>query len=257
MSAKPKLFELIPIIEDRDTDAKKVLEETAHAFKNQRNIFVGAVKRTVAFDDSRAQALNGEERVERATTVPERLMYTLDRMTPDIDVNAAVDRTNALAKADIVLDDGTVIMKDVPVATLLGLERRLKALRAVLVETPTLPQGISWVPDSSAGKFVWVTAHPSVVKKTEKIMTPVELSPATKEHKAQVKENVQDVPVADIIETKYNGMITPQDLSEMLTRLTNLQTAVKKARQRANDIPVEDLKVGAALKDYLLGPWIK
>jgi hypothetical protein len=48
-------------------------------------------------------------------------------------------------------------------------------------------------------------------------------------------------------------MLSPTEKAQMLDRLEALLVAVKKARQRANDITAEDVKVSAKIFGYIRG----
>lgn len=246
----PKLHELLAVITDRTNVFKAVAIETARVFTSKPDLFLGTVKTTKAFDDSRSQQIDGTEYKELVTTVPERWNYTLRNLTDEMNVSGSIDLTNCKAKADLVVD-GIVLAKDVPVATLLTVESKAKHLMEILKGAPTLQAGIAWDPAKDKGEHVFVSRHPVVRKKTEKVMTPVVLYAATDKHPAQVKEVVNDVPVGDITETSYSGMVSSAWKNEQLEKLQKLAEAAKQARMQANDCEVVKSTIGDVLNNFL------
>lgn len=251
MSTKAKLHELVAIQNDADGRVKLMVAETIKVFDHQRHLFQGHTKITKAFDDSKSQELDETENVIRTTTVPARLEYTFREIIVELNRSATIDRTNCTAKADLVVD-GVVLVRDVPATTFLGLERRAKLWLDMLKKVPTLPTGIAWELAPDQGADVFVTKHPTVKNKTKPVTSVIELSPATKEHKAQVKEVVSDVAVASMTTTQYNGMVTPEYMAALCLRAEKLIEAAKTGRTRANEAEVEDLKMGEVITAWLL-----
>ena len=247
-----KLHQLIAVQADSDAKTKAILDESAKVFSSKSDLFWGSVKTVKAFDQARSQELDSTEYKERATTVPDRLEYSFKTIAENLNVIAQIDATNAKARADLVID-GKTILKDVPAVTLLALEREGKKWLEMIRHAPTLPSGIAWEPAPQEGKHVFVTKHPTVNKRTEKVSTPVVLYAATKEHPAQVKENIINIPVADITETTYSGMISSADKAALLERVEKLIRAAKEARTRANDAEVIPIKIGEEISSFILG----
>ena len=253
-SIMPKLHQLIAVQADSDAKNKALIDESAKVFSNKSDLFWGSVKTVKAFDQARSQEIDSTEYKERATTVPERLDYTFQSIADNLNLIAQIDATNAIARADLVID-GQVLLKDVPAVTLLALEREGKKWLELIRHSPTLPHGIAWEPAPQEGKNVFVTKHPVVNKKTEKVSTPVVLYAATKEHPAQVKENIINIPIADITETTYSGMISSADKAALLDRVEKIIRAAKEARTRANEAEVVPLKIGREIASFILqGP---
>jgi hypothetical protein len=248
----PKLYELVAVQNDAATKANTIVAETTKVLIHNTNLFTGHVKTTVAFDQARTQELDSIEHKERATTVPDRLAYTFKELIDEVNRGATIDQTNSQAKSDIIVDD-VVIAEKVPSVTLLALERKIKSWKAMFDAMPTLQAGTSWIKAPEEGPNVYKTEHPNIKKRTEKKSVVVVLAPATDKHPAQVKENITDVPVADITQIDYSGMITSEQKAGMLDRADRLLRAVVAARTRANDLEVVNLKPGKAIAEYLLG----
>jgi len=88
--------------------------------------------------------------------------------------------------------------------------------------------------------------------KTKKKMTPVVLYEATKEHPAQVKEVTEDVVVGFWSATKFSGALSGDRKEVLVSRIQQLQKAVKFAREEANGEVVEKKNASAALFGFLL-----
>ena len=153
--------------------------------------------------------------------------------------------------ADIVID-GVEVAKDVPATTLLGLESKLKQIRQVLLAIPTLPAGIRWEPDESLGKDVWRAAHPTEKIRSLKRKKFLTVAEATKEHPAQVKEDVEEYNAGKKVRETWSGMLTSARKSEIIGNLDKLARAIKQARQRANCVDVKGETIGTKLVNFIM-----
>ena len=68
-----------------------------------------------------------------------------------------------------------------------------------------------------------------------------------------MEENIINIPIADITETTYSGMISSADRAAILERVEKLIRAAKEARTRANDAEVIPIKVGEDIASFILG----
>jgi hypothetical protein len=244
-----KMHELLAVESSVTANYQRDLDETLKVL-GRPDLFTRQVSKKSFFAEE-DQKLNTTETKEITTSVKERLKWFANIADSFYDVVAQKDLTNQKAVADIVLDDGSVLLSAVPATTLLAMETRLQDWRKVLSATPTLPSGISWEWDANEG--LWKNEEPVVTFQTKKTAKAVVLYEATKEHPAQVKEVFEDVPVARITKDTYNSMLTSAQKAELIGRLDNLLKAVKQARQRANNVEADKTKIGHALSKYLLG----
>lgn len=223
----------------------KVLEKPEHFTR------VTATKEHFNTDEAH---LNVTETKDMVTTVSDRLNYFFGRPFINmVDTSLQKDATNQVAKADLIVD-GQTLLTAIPATALLAWESKFDALRRVLLKVPTLPSGPLWEEDDQENGL-WRTAEPQVSFTTRKTMKPVELSPATKEHPAQVDKVFEDVPIAKVTKTTWSGMWTSKQKADALARLDALLIAIKKARQRANRTDVLKPKAGKVLADFILkGP---
>ncbi len=243
-----KMHELLAVEQSVVGNYNRDLDETLKVM-GRADLFTKQVTKKEFFnaEDSKLNTVTSKE---MTTSVKERLAWFSKAATKFYDMVLQKDSTNQLSKADVVLDNGTVIAKDVPATTLLMFESKLQDLRKVFESAPTLAAGFKWEEDATSVN-VFHSAEPVVNFTTKKSTKPVVLYEATKEHPAQVKEVSEDVPVAKVTVDTYSSMITSKDKAEMLGRLDDLLHAVKKARQRANTVDVVKANVGDQIFNYL------
>lgn len=250
------LHEILAVEKTRSASAKALLEETSMKF-GKEHFFQGWEKSLSMLNESPENgATEQAARESRAlpTTVYDTLDYALSIWAEAEDIIFQKNLTNTTAKADIVLTDGYVLARNVPVDELLGLEVRLVEIRNMLLRMPTINAAVEWVKDENLGKHVFKTKNPALTSKTEKRMFPVVLHEATKEHPAQVKESSKDEVVGTFKRIDWSGAATAIQKSDSIKRIDDLISAVKSARMRANSVEVLPGAIGKVLIDYLLEP---
>jgi hypothetical protein len=110
---------------------------------------------------------------------------TLERLTEQYDLAATRDYGNCLAKADVEVE-GKVLLKDVPVAHLLFLEKRLDDLLTFVRKLPTLDPTETW--EFNPSQDLYATA-PVQTARSKKIARALVLYEATKEHPAGQRDH--------------------------------------------------------------------
>ena len=163
------------------------------------------------------------------------------------DVVATQDAANCEAKADVKVGD-TVVLQQVPVTTLLFLEKQLHDIHKFVDIIPELPSSVDWKYDVNKG---FHQTDAIVANKTKKIQKPVVLAPATKEHPAQVQLVGEDIIVGTWATTHFSGALPADEKRAMLKRIVELQDGVKFAREEANGREVVDVELGQKLFDYI------
>lgn len=246
-----KLHEILAVESGLQTAAKKINEETIKTFGKKDEHFVESV-RTVTHFAEEDQKLDTSESKAMVTTVFDKLLYTTGPNVRALDAYLQKEATNQKAFADIVVDD-KIIATSVPATVLLGLETKLAELRTVYEAIPTLAPGPTWVEDRTrrAHGGIYGSEHADVTFRTRKTVKPIILSPATKEHPAQVNAIQEDMPVAKITTHHWSGMLTSAQKSDLLGRIDKLLRAVKRARQRANATEVVAGKIGGVLFAFI------
>lgn len=165
------------------------------------------------------------------------------------DVVATKDFGNTTARADIILDDGGVIARDIPATYLLWLEKELNDLHTLISKLPVLDPSEQW--DWSAEKNVFQTPAVETLR-TKKEPRAFTLAPATDKHPAQVEMYHEDVPVGTWSTVKFSGALPATELKDLVDRVNELRNAVKQARARANETEVEQVEVAAPLLAFVL-----
>lgn len=163
-------------------------------------------------------------------------------------IDAAVQKEEANQRARATLDLERYGVFDLPATALLNLEDKLDNLRKVLVQIPTNDPAVEWIWDDENNHY---RTPPMTTYRTEKTTEAVLGYPATEEHPAQVHWQQKDVRVGEWIKAAYSGMFSAQRKSLILFRVDELLMEVKKARQRANQVEVEDIQVSKILFDYI------
>lgn len=247
---KNVLHELLAVEGDLEGAHKKILEETRNTFTKKADHFFGQHRKLQMFADDGVEY--PEEFKELDTTVNQKLEYLAGTEIRYFNALLGKESTNQVAVADLIVD-GVTLGTDLPATFLLGMETRLKHLRAVYEAIPTLRPGISWVKDESMGEDIYKTEKPDEKLKTETVVEPIVLYEATKEHPAQIKEVSKTRNVGKYITTTWSGMISSAEKSVILERIDKLIRAVKQARQRANTTEVVKRTIGKELFDYIHG----
>ena len=167
-------------------------------------------------------------------------------LTEEMDIVATQDAANRSACADIVVD-GKVVLERVAVTTLLFLEKQLVDLNTFVESFPTLDPAQKWEHSDEANCF----ASTSETTRTKKVPKNHVKYEATKEHPAQVELFHEDLVVGYWRKTDFSGAIPQQRKQAMLSRIRQLQDAVKCAREEANTQEVKDVKIANSLLGFV------
>lgn len=248
-----RMHQLLAALDSVAGKYQAMKSETMAVF-GKPNLLMRTLSEKKFFDENDTK-LNARELSEITTTVPDRMSYFFESVSSYYDISLQRDLTNQVAKADVIMADGTVFAKDVPGTFLLGAEKKLSDLRDVLLKAPTLPPGLPWRYDPD--ERLHVTSEPEVSFSTKKNIRPIIMVPATEKFQAQFEKISEDIPVAKIEKTIWSGMLTSAQKSDMLGRLDVLLIAVKKARMAANDCEVVTGAIGKKVTDFILGDVVK
>jgi len=246
-----KLHELLAVEADLAGISQKICLETRVNFMKNPDRYMGMLTRHEAFDEAAIKESNVIKAID--DTVKSKLDYSASHVIRYLDVVLQKEKTNQVAVADLVVDD-VVIGKDLPATFLLGMESKLKKIREDLYQSiPTLQPGVEWVLDESVGANIFKKVHPDEKFRTKKIRKNHVLSPATKEHPAQVEVYTEDERTHRVVTDMWSGMVSTAKKSELLGRVDKLIRAVKKARQTANATKVVKTTIGKEIFDYING----
>jgi len=166
-----------------------------------------------------------------------------------LDAAATQDWSNCEAKADVKVD-GETILEKVPVTHLLFLEKQLVDLHTFVSHIPTLDPAETWRWDENSDCFA---TEPTVSNRTKKVPRSHILYEATDKHPAQVEMYHEDVKAGEWRTIKFSSAMPAQEKNEIVERIRKLQEAVKFAREEANNVEVNDIKIGNKVFDFVFG----
>lgn len=242
-----KLYEVIAI--EKGVKQRNYQEiEKLHKLIQKPDFFNGHSRTFKALNDEGERYPDESKKVQ--SLVQEVLRQAADYSKQILDTEATKDRTNCVAMADIVLEDGTVLASGVPATTLLYLEKSLTDWRTLVQQLPVLDPAEDWEFDSNSELY---KTGVTVTHKTSKIEEPLVLIQPTKEHPGQAKTITKDVITGHWHTTKMSGAVPADTKSALWRRANQLIDAVKAARERANSTEVVELKIGEPLFNFLLG----
>lgn len=243
-----KLHELLAALPGVQTQAEKTRTELGTSFDKKRHLFG---EKLVTFQPREEGAQRVVEEVSTLqTSVKKELAWISDIIAPALDIAHQVNEANTVARADVILDDGTVILRSVPATLLLELEKRVSEMHSLALQIVTLDPAKGFTLDPDRGDGVY-KAREDIKTRTKKVQQPIVLYEATKEHPAQVQLIPVDVPVGEIRTQEWSGLITPGEKADILVRAEHLKRAIKTARSRANEVEVTPIKTGRTLLDYV------
>lgn len=245
-----KLFEVLVVEGQLKGQAEKLRGEIRTTFEKKRHLFE---EKRVTFQSSDEGAIAVvEQQSDIQSTVRKELDWLATMWAKAIDTSYAVAEGNTMARSDVVLDSGTILLKGVPATALLELEKRAAELQDVLIAVPTLDPAKGFKPDSDKGHHI-SRARDVQKARTKKIEDFVVIVPATKEHPAQVAKVNKDITVGTIQEQEWSALLTPVEKADLITRAEEVRRAVKAALHRANaQAQVDVVPVGQKLFDYVL-----
>jgi hypothetical protein len=246
----PKLHELLAVEGQLKGQVDKVRTELGATLEKKRHLFEAKVGTFHSNEEGVAPVTENQSDIQ--STIPSELTWITGIWTKALDTSYQVAEANTKARADVILDNGTVLLKNVPATALLELEKRAAEIQNLIKVVPTLDPAKGFKLDPSAGKFVSV-AREVRKNRTKKTQRPIVLYPATAEHPAQTQLLSEDVVVGTVVEQEWSGLITPTRKADLLERAEELRRAFKTARQRANDTAIEvaSATCGAAIFGFV------
>lgn len=248
------LHEILAVEGTLEGKAKAIIQEAEKVFAERHQLFQGRVRTLTLFTGDDATLKEAQENAERqeqqiVTTVNTRLSYVWDSIVPWLDAVLQKETTNQTARADVVVD-GNVVLQQVPVTFLLGLESKLRVLREMYVKLPTLDVAIPWVAAPDMGQDIVKSPEVTTLKQ-EKSEDHIVVVQPTDRHPAQVVTKSVNKTIGAYKLTVTSGMITPSTKSLWLSRIDKLLQAVKQARQRANEAELIDAHSGQVIHDFI------
>jgi hypothetical protein len=247
--AKGKLNQIIAVVQGKKSRASKLLTDSHRGWNKDAISGIEKNYRPKADDGDPLPA----ESKRIHLNVPERIRDTMDQVASFFDVVMTQEAGNTQAKATIEVD-GKPFLTDMPVTTLLFLEKQLVDLHTFVSTLPTLPPDREWRRDDNRDCYV---TDPIESIRTSKQQKPIVLYDATPEHPAQTQIISEDVTVGTWTTTYLSSAIPARQKAEMLRRVEDMQDAVKRAREQANSIEVEQLTHGRRILNHIFGDLLK
>jgi hypothetical protein len=239
-----KLNQIIAVEKGVKSRSLEELTEAHHAL--QKPALLSGIARTYRPRDEEGEQLPPES--TRVQIKAEEIIHqTTAIMSKLFDITATKDWANCRAKADIVID-GKTLVSQVPATYLLFVEKQLVDLHTFIKKLPVLDASERWSFDASAD--CWAT-EPTQTLRTKKIPRNHVKAEATEKHPAQVEVYYEDVSIGTWRTVKFSGALPAQRVNELVDRVERLQEAVKFAREEANSLEVEDVKVGEKILGFL------
>jgi hypothetical protein len=231
----PKLHELLAVEGPLKSQADKTRGDLANTFEKKRHLF--AEKIVTFIPNGEGAEPVREEQLDLQTTVRDELRWITDIWSKALNAAYQIAEANTIARNDVVLEDGRVLLANVPATALLELEKRAEEIRELVAGIPTLDPAKGFTIDAARGAYIY-QAREDEKTRTKKVQKALVLYEATKEHPAQVKEISVDDPVGKIRTQEWSGLITPAEKADMLNRAEQVKRAIKQARSRANGVEV-------------------
>lgn len=241
-----KLNQAIAILNSVKADAKKATTKI-YQLAQKSDLFSG-ISRT--YEPAHEDGFNYPSEQNNLQLKSEDLIKQFSEALIELfDIAATQDWGNTQAIADVVVGD-KVILTAVPVSYLLFLEKQLTDIKTFVLALPIQDISEEWIKNSQLDCY---STEPKYTTKTKRVVKPVVLYEATKEHPAQVKEASEDIPEGKWKTVKFTGAITRSQQNDLIKRVDLLSRAVVFARETANSIEVTKKDVATPVFSYLFG----
>lgn len=244
-----KLHELLAVANPLKAQAAKVVADLSNTFEKKRHLFEAKI---VRFDSSVEGIPSGvEAQSDIQSTVDKELKWVSGHIIKALDAELQISVANTQAKADVVLDDGSVLLTGVPATALLELEKSMAGIHALVSAIPTLDPAKGFTVDEANGYY---KARPITKGRTKKDKVVIVKYAATPEHPAQTELVDKDVPIGVISEQEWSGLITPMQKAELIANVEQISRAIRQARSRANEQEVDkSQKIGSVIFNKIFG----
>lgn len=241
----PRLNQRLAVLKGVKTKANEQLTELHRV--SQKVPLLSGVERTYQPRDDEGDRLPPES--QRVQVNLEKLLQDVVKVVePAMSEQLAIDQANQTARADIEVD-GRVLLADVPVTSLMYLEKQCIDLLTLVDKLPTLDPSQIWhQEDTEPGIH---RTDPVETTKTKKVPRNHVKAAATDRHPAQVEVYHEDIVVGDWTTIRRSGALPAGRKAELRDRMINLLVAVRHAREQANQVDAPGATV-APLLSYLL-----
>lgn len=240
-----KMHQVIALVSGKKTKTQQTLTQ-AHRWVPEA--LSGLVKSYTPLDAESNDRVPDEKKLVQVK-VNDVIKSVTNDLVDYFNLVSMQEKTNQTAKASVFIDD-KVILNDVPVTTLLFLEKQLTDLRTFVSNIPTLPVDKEWKFDSTKNCYVTDVFNQIRTKKVKKVL---ERSPATDKHPAQTEVYDSDEMVGTYATVYMSGAVTVANKTATLERIEKLSNAVKIAREEANSVEAAKSDIGKSIMQYVFG----
>jgi hypothetical protein len=247
-----KLHQILAVDNSTRTQIQKDLTELYHLL--QKTQLLSGLSRTYEPTKENGEQLTPEETLLQVRT-PDIIRKTSDILVNLYDTVSTRDFANCDAKADVILEDGSILIKDAPATFLLWLEKKLDDVHTLVSNLPVLPADTEWVFDEAQNCY----KNKNAVKtaKTEKVFYPLVLFEGNDKHPPQVSEKSREEVIGYWTTIKYSGSLEAKEVAKIKNRVEKLQKAVKFAREKANSVDAPKIEVGKKIMDYIFREYLQ
>jgi hypothetical protein len=246
METEKKLNQVIAIEKGAKSNAQKTIT-LAHRSNSHPALFNGSVK-TYERSDDRGEELPDERQVVQCR-VSDAIRDVREALSDMFDLTATKDWANCEARADVVVDEQT-LLSNCPATYLLFLEKQLNDLRTFTLNIPVLDPAKDWTFDDSAGLF---KSAPIQTNRTKKVDRPIVLYEATDKHPAQTQLITEDIVVGQYTMVYHSAAVREEQRDRYVRRINRLMRAVKEARETANMSPASRQQTADPIFDFIFG----
>lgn len=241
-----KLNQINALVTGRKTEVEKIVGDI-YKLLQKPELFNG-LNRTY-----RPKKEDGDQRPPETKKISYSVKDLIDQVVKkwsDLwNLTATQDAANQIAKADIVVN-GVVILKQVPVTTLLFLEKQVTNLESFISKLPLLDAAEAWKFDDNTAAY---RSSPTETVSSKKVPRNHVKYEATKEHPAQVEVFQEDIPVGTWAQTLFSAAIPATERQKYLERVKELRDAVKLSREHANMTAAEKVHIGESIFNFVFG----
>ena len=240
-----ELHKIIALEKTRKSQAKSAGDQLYHIL--QKHQLANGLQGIYQPAEDNGEQLTPE--FQKVQVEAERVLAQYARtQAPAWDITATKDKGNTIAMANVTVD-GQVLLSNVPVTTLIFLEKELTNLRTVISHAPVLDPADTWNKDEETG--LYRTAEVQTIR-TRKITEPVVVIPPTDKHPGQWTDRSKDVKAGTWTRIKLSGALPATRKELLLERVTKLLEAVKVAREEANKTQADFEEVASPVFNWVL-----
>lgn len=246
---KGKLNQIIAVVQGKKSRAQKLLTESHRGWNKDA---ISGIAKTYAPKAEDGDQLPAESKTIHLN-VPERIAETMEQVKSFLDAVMTQEAGNTQAKASIEID-GKPLLVDVPVTSLLFLEKQMVDIHTFVSNLPTLPPDREWKRDDNRDCHVTEPIQSIKTAKRPKVIVKYN---ATDHHPAQTELFSEDVTVGTWSTTYMSSAIPSRRKSDMLRTIEGLQDGIKRAREAANSMEVTQVKHGGKILHHIFGDLMK